>query len=290
MKNPLQESAMLVRLTRKKPNPNCHDQNQTNDLSARLNVKMKNGVRVMKTLFSKDYVKGWTGILNEAGKYYYNVTLPWLDNGYRLLPSKVFDKFSEEFRVFTTRLNSAVQTAADKFEDEINRAEIELGKAFNRSDYPSIEEFKNTFELKVEYQPIPDGDDFRANISEHQKQAIIAQINSDNEARSKQANEYLFNRLYSVIEDLATTLADPTAVYRDTKVSNVIDLCDILPELNVHGDARLNKLAVDIKALVRNIDPDENRRDLQKRAKNANVAAKAADEVKAVMDNMDGYM
>lgn len=289
MSNPLKDAAMLVKLTRRKPNANCQDRKQSTDLQERLSVKMKNGVRVMKSLFSKEFSNPYTKIQNEAAKYYYKVTLPWYDDGFRLLPSAMFDEFSEKFRKFNTKLDWAVRTACEKYEDEINRAEIELGDAFNRKDYLSVEEFKGKFVLKLDYGVVTDGDDFRTDLSAHQKQAVVDQMNNEHERRVRESNEFMFHRLYDVIADLAETMADPNQVYRDTKVSNVIELCEMLPLMNVHEDANLEKLANGILEKVSAIDPDTCRKDLQERAKAANVARKATKEVKDVMDSMDGY-
>jgi hypothetical protein len=285
LNNHLAETAMLVKLTRKKFNHNKCDKDLSREQADRLNVKMKNAVRVMKSLVSKEFVQPYTRIINNAGTYYYGCTLPWTDKGWRMLPATMFDEFSEKFRSFSTRLDAAVNSAGDKLEAEIEKMSRQLGKAFNRDDYPTVEEFKSGMILKVDFQAITAGDDFRVKISETQRQAIIDEINDRNRERVVKANEFLWNRLHDVVSKMADTLKEEDKIFRNSLVANVAELCDLLPRLNINDDQALNDRAKAVKDLLGDYDPQELREQPEVRKEAAKEAAAQASDI---MNDMAG--
>ena len=78
-------------------------------------------------------------------------------------------------------------------------------------------------------------------------------------------------------------LSDKKAVFRDTLVGNISELCDLLPSLNVTGDEELTKMCDEVRDKLTGFTPKELRKDTTAREDTARAAA-------AIMDKMAGYM
>ena len=101
--------------------------------------------------------------------------------------------------------------------------------------------------------------------------------------REAEAMKDLFVRLNTVIEHFAEKLSDKEAIFRDSLVENVIELVNLLPKLNVVGDADLESLRKETQKKLCAYEPDTLRKD-------AKVRDKAAGDAKAILDKMAGYV
>ena len=91
-----------------------------------------------------------------------------------------------------------------------------------------------------------------------------------------------FKRLHEVVRKMATTLADSDAIFRDSLVTNVEELLETLPKLNLTNDQVLTDMCTEIQQeLV--VTPDILRANKNVRS---DIAAKAA----AIQANLAGFM
>jgi hypothetical protein len=91
-------------------------------------------------------------------------------------------------------------------------------------------------------------------------------------------------RVHDVVEKTVERLSDPTAIFRDSLVDNAIDLCRLMPSLNIANDPEMNA----VKATIEQT--------LAKYASNVDalrhdpiVRTQAADKLAEVMRKMAGY-
>ena len=91
----------------------------------------------------------------------------------------------------------------------------------------------------------------------------------------------VWQRLYTVVQKAHEKLADPDAIFRDSLIENVKELCHILPRLNVADDEQLESLRLDALVKVGAVKPDALRLD-------PDLRSKKAAEAKAIMDKMSG--
>ena len=72
-------------------------------------------------------------------------------------------------------------------------------------------------------------------------------------------------------------------VFRDSVMTNMVDLVEILPALNVTEDPELEEMCADVKAALTGYSVKDLRKD-------AKIRETAGTEAKRIMDTMKGYM
>jgi hypothetical protein len=122
-----------------------------------------------------------------------------------------------------------------------------LGSLFRLKDYPSGDKVKEKFALRPEILPIPTGDDFRVSLSQDEQARIARDIDASTRAAIGDGMRDLWTRLYEVTHHMASRLADPEARFHGTLVSNVCDLVELLPRLNIVGDPHLASLTEQVR-------------------------------------------
>ena len=163
------------------------------------------------------------------------------------------------------------------------QAERDLNGLFSRKDYPDPVSLRDKFNFSVSVNPVPDSDDFRVSLSDDE----VDQIKADIEARVKDsissAMRDAWDRLYQAIKHMTEKLNDPKAIFRDSLVKNITDLCDLLPRLNLTGDPNLEKITTEARAALGALDPEDLRRyELERKV--------AADKAGDILSKMSSYM
>jgi len=259
----LEKSAMLVKLIRHKFNHNAFDK----ELSAKLAKEMKaegtNVVRVNKTIIPKEACKGFTTVLNEGGKYFYAVTLPWDDKGYRLLPVVKYKEFVNKFREFQTRFQNATDDFIANLDSHIDAGKADLGLAASDDDYVDKQSAREDFLLKVEYETIKSGNDFRAQVTEEERQEIAEVIGQQHKEKFTAAQESVFIRIKEATGKLIEKMNEPAArgkktpEFRDSIIGNIQGLVDILPSLNISNNPDLDALKDKLDLDLASLDPED---------------------------------
>lgn len=285
----LEKSAMLVKLNRHKMNHNAFDKELSAKLAKDCKAEGKNVVRVNKTIIPKEACKPWSQVLNEAGKYFYQVTLPWDDKGWRLLPVVKYKEFVSKFRDFQSRFTNAVDEFIINIDEHIKEGKKDLGLAASDDDYVDKETARGSFVLKVEYETIKSGNDFRAQVTEEERQEIAEVIAKQHQEKFAAAQESVFVRVKEVVGSIITKMNEAPAKgkrspeFRDSLIGNVQNLVDILPSLNVNNNPDLNALKEKLDIELASLDPE----DLRECADLREDTAKKADEI---MDMADAFM
>jgi hypothetical protein len=70
------------------------------------------------------------------------MTLPWDDNGYRVLPAAAYMNHLEKMRTLSKHFAAAVDILARQFLTLIDQARMRLGGLFREADYPTPEELR----------------------------------------------------------------------------------------------------------------------------------------------------
>jgi hypothetical protein len=290
-KDVLKNKALMVRLTRKKFNRNKTDKALSEELTKLKGVAEAGAVRVNKSLFTKEVTDGYMKVYSEASKYFYRVTLPWDDKGYRLLSIDIFDEFSKKFKQFSNDYRKHVAKFIDEVENHVETARAMLGEAFDLSDYSFIstnggvdQDFLLAqFELGIEYDVVTSGDDLRAVLTEADREAVAAQIDAMALERFGKAQAHVVQTLHDHIFAIHERLCESENIFRDTLITNLQDLVDLIPKMNIAGDPAIDELAAEAKLKLCQWDPQELREDPEAR-KDVDQAAKD------ILGNMEGMI
>jgi hypothetical protein len=224
-----------------------HDQQVSRDVANRHGAH-ENAGRYNKKLLKE--AKKLEAIRTLAGKirvYFHQITLPWSDEGYRILPSNLYFELSNKMREFEQEFYAAVQAFVAEYPSYIQQVQPALNGLFRAEDYPEPSKIREKFDLKLEILPIPTGDDFRVALSEEQRARISREIDSNVREALQRGTHDLWLRLRKVVEHMVSRLNEPQGRLHASVVDNIAELVEVLPRLNIAQDPQLNAFVEEIK-------------------------------------------
>jgi len=284
----LSSRAMLCSLSISMWSARKHDREASEEIAQRHGAQADAG-RYHKVLLPKEALAEIQKIVSEARQEHYFMTLPWDDNGYRVLPAAAYMDHTEKIRVLSSRFTPAVETLVRQFGQLVEEAKARLGGLFRAADYPATDELRSKFSFETKVMPLPDAGDFRVALGDEEKERIKRQITVAVEASLLVANRELWQRLYEAVSHLADRLKAYKVTgngvehpFRDSVVTNLVKLVDVLPKLNVTADPELERLAAEVRASLL-IDPQELRKSESARTETATAA-------EAIARRMGAYM
>lgn len=278
----LHEKAMLVKLNISQWSGRIKDKKITKETNAFYGAAENSG-HYSKIIISKSAIKPIQQAVNEARKFHYENTLPWGDNGERLLPSKNYLDYTRQLREHNALFDTQVKNFLEVYPELIVDAEYKLNKMFNPADYPDVYQLRQRFSFTTEINPVPSGEDFRVNLAQAEQEDIRKQIEHQTRRAQARAMEDLWNRLYDVVSKMADRLSESDAVFRDSLVGNVQSLVQLLPKLNVTEDPDLEKLTREVERRLCRYTPADLR-------KNEAAKTEAYHDASAIVEFMGAYM
>ncbi len=211
--------------------------------------------------------------------WFYQQTLPWMSDGSRILKSNNYFDFTESWRAKEGEFNRAKSAFFKEYPRLRNEAKAKLGELFQESDYPSEASLENSFNCSIAFVPFPDVSDFRVELSENEKKTFLDSMRKvENEALSE-----CWNRLKEVVSKASDKLNDPSAIFRDSLISNVQEMCQLLPKLNVTDDPSLEAMRREVESLMVNISPERCR-------ENNTARSEAAKKLADITSKMSWFM
>ena len=284
----LSSRAMLSALSISQWSARKHDREASEEIAVRHGAKSDVG-RYNKVLIPREALANVQKIAGEARREHYFMTLPWDDAGYRVLPAAAYMDHTDRLRTYSTEFARAADAFAAQFEQLVSEARSRLGGLFRADDYPSAAEIREKFAFETRVLPLPDAGDFRVALGDEERERIKRQIKASVEASLTIASRDLWQRLYEAVSHMAERLSAYTVSeegvahpFRDSVVTNVVRLVDVLPKLNVTGDPELERLTAQVRSSLL-VDPKELRRSDDVREETRRAAA-------AIAQQMAGYM
>ena len=280
----LSARAMLCSLSISVWSARKHDLEASEEIAQRHGAQADAG-RYHKVLVPKAALSEIQKIVSEARQEHYFMTLPWDDNGYRVLPAAAYMEHTDKMRALSNRFTPAVETLATQLNQLLEEAKIRLGGLFRAEDYPAPEELRAKYSFETKVLPLPDANDFRVTLAEEEKERIKRQITASVEASLQVGSRELWQRLYEAVSHMAQRLQAYKVTgegvehpFRDSVVTNLVKLVDILPKLNVTGDAELERLAEEARASLL-VDPQQLRSSEVLRTETAKTASAIASKM-----------
>jgi hypothetical protein len=221
-------------------------------------------------------------LAGQIRQYFYKITLPWSDEGFRLLPSNFYFELMARMREFDAGFEQAVESFLRVYPQYIEQVRPELNGLFREEDYPSVEKLRSKFGVKLEVLPIPSGADFRVELSAEEQARVSREIDTNVRESLTRGTEDLWKRLREVVSHMVERLNEPESRFHGSLVTNIADLVEILPKLNVSGDADLNRFTEQIKQRLCNYSAQE----LKKNELLRVVTATDASKIVAEMDDL----
>ena len=236
-----------------------------------------------KFLVAKRHLKDVQTAENDARRFHIKNTVPWNDGGDRLLPAKNWLKYSKGMRSQKAKFEVAVGKFCSQYPLIITNANKFLGTMYYKHEYPDPNFIKDRFAFFTDMTPVPVSGDFRVEMEEADKKRIKEELDDKNVRSQEQAMTNLWERLYNAVKTMADGISGDKGKVYDAYIKNIEELTEILPDLNITNDQKLNDMSHEIRHTLTAHTPGQLRKD--KRLKK-----ETADKAGAMMNKLDGMM
>jgi hypothetical protein len=277
----ISNKAMLIKMSVSMWTARKYDKKASIETARNNNADEHKSGRFNKILIAEDAIKTIQKTVNEARTYHYNNTLPWGNDESRLLPANLYFQYTQKMRGYSGEFEKAVNVFIANYPALVEDARGRLGDMFNKFEYPAQDSLKALYSFSMTINPVPVSNDFRVEISEADLNAVRAEIEKNSQAAQAGAINELWDRLNKVLAPYAR-LSDPDAVFRDSLVYNVQDLCTLIPKLNITADPALNGISREINLTIGEYYPQTLRDDARARSQAIKEAGEFLERIKTM--------
>jgi hypothetical protein len=262
------------------------DRNTQAEVLANKGAKSRRAATVSKHLFSEcPSLEAIKTLRGEARVWFNNATLPWDDNGGRLITTAQYVRVMDQATRYEQRFDALIAAFLGVYQTEISKQAFEMGSLFDRSEYPPPNEVRGKFRFGLFVSPVPLAGDFRVDIGNEAAAQLKAQYEkameqrvagavSDTWQRIKTQVEWVHERMTAVLEHDPDAVEEIPAVDEngvvvrvdikkkrrpklyDSMLEQGLELCQLLRDLNVTNDPRLEQARQDLEAALTRVDLD----------------------------------
>lgn len=214
-------------------------------------VEQKHGAtdagRYNKLLIDKQHLDPLTSMAGRIRQKHYDLTLPWLDNGGRLLPSKLFFKYQQEIGQLKDEYRQKVDSFIPLYDTQlIAAARKRLGTMYEPGDYPPGSMLRNKFSVDLDFVPVPQASDFRVEVGDAERRRIQDEITERVQQRQREAMLDAWARVRRVVTNIQARMNAPKTIIHESLIDNAQELVQLLPGLNISDDPLLAEVTHDI--------------------------------------------
>lgn len=200
----------------------------------------------------------------KARAEHYRLTIPWSDNGARLLPTKAMMEYKQVMNDYQNEFYKLVTLYLDKYDTLVAKAAFQLGTLFDRDEYPLREVVEHKFAFFTSFMPLPTSGDFRLDIESDVQRELIEQYEKVAAARVNDATKDLWDRLHASLTRISDRLVvdedGKKRKFHDTMVTGALEMCELLSTLNVAQDPTLEKARRQLEDTLQGVEPAELRK------------------------------
>ena len=150
----LTHDAMLVSLRIAAWSGRLYDRQASNHVAAQHDASASAG-RYNKRLLPKAAFAALTATISKIRSTHYEQTLPWDDQGSRLLTVANYERYTELLDGLRERMVRERARFIEDYHDNIDQARLDLGRLFRIEDYPSKEALQGRFSGHAAPLPLP---------------------------------------------------------------------------------------------------------------------------------------
>jgi len=246
----IHETALLVAYHNGRWGVRKQEKQESRKIEANKNAE--HGVfSVSKSLMAGSAMKTINAAHSKAKATHVLLTSPWDRNGTGIIACKAYAEYARLMQECKHSFNAAVQAFChDDLEELILAEQVRQGDSFNRDDYPDADDIFSRFSFEVDVNELPRAKDIRVDVSNAERKAIASNIERRNNERIETAVKSIFKRIADVTEKMHKSLSEykkkdsdgKGSGFQDSLVSNVLEVANILPDLNITNDKRITEL------------------------------------------------
>lgn len=275
----LNECAVLADLTISAWSGSVVDKAVTGEVLATKGAKHDRG-RFTKKMFMN--LRSLNAVKSKMYNEYRHYTVAW-EEGRRLLPIEHFETLTKIHRDCSDELEKILETDYKvNYQKYVEESKQDLGELYNEQEFPSYEEFKRKWRLRLNFFPVPEKGHF---IIQSEKKLVDEMTKSFEEAMSTRqalATEETKIRIAETVKGIVERLSGENMKFRlDREVmDSVREMVDVLPSLNLFGDKFIEEMIQELKASLCGVSDEELRHLGQRKrtlVKAQGILAKMAD-------------
>ena len=253
----LSERAMLVVWHASKWGGNKLDKTISDEVAVQHNADRSMG-RYWKSLLPKEALKEIESLDSKAYGEHMSRTLPWSDDGPRILSSLGYLEYMGIMRRWQEERAAALDRFLVLYPTWVEDAKIRLNGLFRATEYPAPETLKAKFVCSVSIFPVPDAADFRVALGDAETARIRESLEQNTAQLIGAALRDTYQRIADVVGRMAERLrayavaenGKTSGIFRDSLVENVRELVHLLPSLNIANDPVLSNVTADLSQLI----------------------------------------
>ena len=255
-------SAMMVDLHISVYSGRKQDKTTQGEVTTAKGSGSKKAASVYKNLFAEcKELDALTKFQARARAEHYRLTLPWNDQGARLLPTASLLEYQQTMGRYRTEFERLVDAFLDKYDTLVAAAAFQLGTLFDRQEYLSRAQVALRFRMESSFTPLPTSGDFRLDVESSVQRDLVEQYERRMEAKLAQANQDSWSRLHEALLRLSDRLVieeDGTKrKFHDTMVTGALELCELLTVMNVTKDPQLESARRKVEGVLSGVTPKE---------------------------------
>ena len=255
----LTHDAMLVSLRINSWSGRLYDRQASQQVAVHHDADTSAG-RYNKRLLPKQAFAALAATMSNARTSHNANTLPWDDQGGRLLTVANYDRYTTALDTLVERVVRERARFIEDYDDYVDQARLDLGRLFRMEDYPGTEALQGKFAIRYRIVPVPDARHFMADLAQGETERVRRDIEQQVRTRLNDAQRDLYRRLGEAVERVGERLREDEngkpLVFRDSLIENIRELVDVVPRLNIFADDDLAMLCREVKDKFAGIEPD----------------------------------
>lgn len=281
----LNEKAMLVRLTVSRWSARRIDRRATSEVCENHGCS-QDVVKASKRLVRKGRLEKIDRICNDTRTKFYNMSLPWADS-LRIIDKAIYSELMQYMLGQKALLQSHVKhDLIDRWSDIKAEAQQDQNGLFNEADWPELEDLPNKFGIDLEFMPMPTREDFRVSLHDAERDKIADDIERRTKERMAEAQKDLWVRVLEPVKHFAKVMNKENPRIYATTLTNIKDILEIAPKLNLYGDERIDNALKEIADSLGQYDLDILKKDDVVRSIAASEAEAAVASIESTMKGL----
>lgn len=211
--------------------------------------------------------KAVTAIKSQAAAFWRGITLPYPQEGVRLIRQEDVSGFETRMQDFKAQLEAAVANLQLEYETIKEKAREKLGSLYNPQDYPA--NLDGVFAISWEYPPIEPPQylmQFNPQLYAQEQNKIQRRFEDAVSLAEQAFAEELAGLVSHLIERLTEEPGGKKKAFRASTIENFKEFYENFRRMNVRSNAELESLITQANDLVAGVDPKDLRQNQEMQA------------------------
>ncbi|MBP62011.1 MAG: hypothetical protein CMJ62_10865 [Planctomycetaceae bacterium] len=225
-----------------------------------------------------------TAVKSRTQAYWRSVSLPFPENGIRLVRQDSVDSFQQQLTRFQGQLREAVESLEEEYVALKQSAQRRLGELYCERDYPPS--LLGLFDVSWDFPSVEPPQHLRQ-LSPQLYEEECRRVSARFEDAVMLAEQAFVEELSSIVAHLTERLSGhddgKPKIFRDSAVGNLREFFERFQSLNVRSNDQIEDLVRQCQATVGGVQP-QNLRDDQ------TLRRRVATELSAVQSVLDGLL